>query len=29
MIHFDVRETLVKEGELADHVPSVVTLGRN
>jgi 5,5'-dehydrodivanillate O-demethylase len=26
MIHFDVRETLVKAGELVDHVPTVVKL---
>lgn len=29
MIHFDVRETLVKQGELTEHMPSVVTLNRN
>jgi hypothetical protein len=26
MVHFDVREIVVKKGELSDHVPTVIKL---
>jgi hypothetical protein len=26
MVHFDVREIVVKQGELSDHVPTVIKL---